>query len=35
MLIGIVDADLLNRGNHRFPNLCCEKISSFHKKLGH
>ena len=35
MRIGIVDADLLGRKNHRFPNLACEKISSYWKSLGH
>ena len=34
MNIGIIDADLLGRKRHRFPNLCCMKISSYHKKLG-
>ena len=31
MGIGIIDADLLFRKNHRFPNLACMKISSFYK----
>lgn len=31
MNIGIIDADLLFRKNHRFPNLACMKISSFYK----
>ena len=34
MKVGIIDADLLGRKRHRFPNLCCMKISSYHKKLG-
>lgn len=34
MKIGIIDADLLGRDKHRFPNLVCEKISAYHKKLG-
>ena len=34
MLIGIVDADLLGRENHRFPNLVCEKLSSYWKERG-
>lgn len=34
MRIGIADADLINRKNHRFPNLACMKISGYHKKLG-
>lgn len=29
--IGIVDADLIGREKHRFPNLACEKISGYHK----
>ena len=35
MKIAIVDADLISRYNHRFPNLACEKISAFHKEAGH
>lgn len=35
MKIGIIDADLLSRKKHRFPNLACMKISAYHKKLGH
>jgi hypothetical protein len=35
MNIAIIDADLLSSGNHRFPNLCSMKISSYYKKLGH
>ena len=34
MLVGIVDADLLGRENHRFPNLVCEKLSSYWKERG-
>lgn len=34
MKIGIIDADLINRKRHRFPNLACEKISGYHKELG-
>lgn len=30
--IGIIDADLIGRKNHRFPNLACEKISSYWKQ---
>ncbi len=33
--IGIIDADLLNRANHRFPNLACMKISGYYKEKGH
>lgn len=32
--IAIIDADLLRRKNHRFPNLVCEKISSYYKSKG-
>lgn len=34
MKIGIIDADLIGREKHRFPNLVCEKISKFHKEQG-
>lgn len=34
MKIGIVDADLLGRSRHRFPNLACEKISGYWKAKG-
>lgn len=33
--IGIIDADLISRKRHRFPNLACMKISAYYKKLGH
>lgn len=32
MKIAIIDADLIGRKKHRFPNLACMKISSYHKK---
>lgn len=32
--IGIIDADLIGREKHRFPNLACEKISGYHKDKG-
>lgn len=32
--IGIIDADLLGRKKHRFPNLACEKISGYWKRKG-
>ena len=35
MKIGIIDADLLSRKKHRFPNLACMKISAYHKSVGH
>lgn len=31
MKIGIIDADIIGRKKHRFPNLASMKISSFHK----
>ena len=34
MKIGIIDADLLGRDKHRFPNLACEKISGYWKEQG-
>ena len=34
MRIGIIDADLIGRKRHRFPNLACMKISAFHKEAG-
>lgn len=33
-LIGIIDADLVGREKHRFPNLVCEKISMYWKEKG-
>lgn len=35
MKIGIIDADLIGRKKHRFPNLACEKISGYWKDNGH
>lgn len=35
MNIAIIDADLISRGNHRFPNLVCMKISGYYKSMGH
>lgn len=34
MRIGIIDADLLYRKRHRFPNLACMKISAYWKEQG-
>ena len=34
MRVGIIDADLIARKKHRFPNLACMKISGFHKAQG-
>ena len=32
--IGIIDADLLYRKRHRFPNLACMKLSAYWKERG-
>ena len=34
MKVAIIDADLIGRKKHRFPNLACEKISAFWKDKG-
>ena len=34
MQIGIIDADLIGRSKHRFPNLACMKISAYLKEQG-
>ena len=34
MKIAIIDADLIGRHKHRFPNLACMKLSGFHKENG-
>lgn len=34
MEIAIIDADLIGRKNHRFPNLVCMKLSSWYKQQG-
>lgn len=34
MRIGIIDADLIGKNKHRFPNLACMKISGFYKSNG-
>lgn len=34
MKIGIIDADLIGRSKHHFPNLVCEKISGYWKDKG-
>lgn len=33
--VAIIDADLIGRNKHKFPNLVCMKISSYYKNLGH
>lgn len=35
MRIGIIDADLISRKRHRFPNLACMKLSNYYKSTGH
>ena len=30
----IIDADLIGRDKHRFPNLVCEKLSAYWKEIG-
>ena len=32
--IAVIDADLIGRKRHRFPNLACMKLSGYHKGLG-
>lgn len=34
MNIAIIDADLITRAKHRFPNLACMKISGYYKEQG-
>ena len=34
MKIGIIDADLIGRSKHRFPNLACMKLSGYHKEIN-
>ena len=34
MRIAIIDADLIGKNNHRFPNLACMKISGYFKSKG-
>ena len=35
MKVAIIDADLIGRKKHRFPNLACLKMSSYYKNLGY
>lgn len=35
MRIAIIDADIVGKKRHRFPNLACMKLSSYHKSHGH
>lgn len=32
--IAIIDADIIDNKKHRFPNLCCMKLSAYHKDAG-
>ena len=32
--IAVIDADLIGRSRHRFPNLACMKLSGWHKGIG-
>lgn len=34
MRIAIIDADLIGRTKHRFPNLACMKLSGYYKAQG-
>lgn len=34
MNIGIIDAEIIGKNKHRFPNLVCMKLSSYHKGKG-
>ena len=34
MNIAVIDADLIGKKKHRFPNLACMKISGYYKELG-
>lgn len=34
MNVGIIDADLIDKKKHRFPNLASMKLSGYHKELG-
>ena len=32
--VGVIDADLINKKRHRFPNLVCMKLSAYYKNKG-
>ena len=34
MKVAIIDADLIGRTKHRFPNLACMKLSAYYKSQG-
>lgn len=33
--IAIIDADIVGKKKHRFPNMCCMKLSTYYKNLGY
>ena len=33
MNIGIIDAEIMGKSKHRFPNLACMKLSGYYKEL--
>ena len=35
MYIGIIDAEIMGKSKHRFPNLVCMKLSAYYKEQGH
>lgn len=35
MKIGIIDAEIVGKSKHRFPNLVCMKLSSYYKQQNH
>lgn len=35
MIIGIIDAEIMGKSSHRFPNLVCMKLSAYYKEQGH
>ena len=34
MRIAVIDADLIGRKRHRFPNLACMKLAGYHRDAG-
>ena len=34
MRVAIIDAEIIGKSKHRFPNLCSMKLSSYHKNRG-
>lgn len=34
MKIAIIDAEIIGKSKHRFPNLCSMKLSAYHKSIG-